>query len=211
MLIGVGCAGFVGSYGVSPVESARRLLIAVVKPGVSPAASAASATMRCISRADSMVREPYLVLLRKSTRTSDRYESALASMGSFNLMLFFLVIESAVTGTCPPVGQPDTVQGGPAYTGPMRISRRSLTSKPISVVTVGWLYAKRNLQSGLLAAASASAALASATAAGSFTSGFAGGPEGVAGCGNRAHTAFACRARARAAVRVRSRCLALIA
>src|SRR5437879_11409980 len=72
MVIGIGWSGLAGLYGVSPLERARKLLIAVVKPGVSPAASAASAMMRCISRAESTVRGPYLVLPRNSISTADK-------------------------------------------------------------------------------------------------------------------------------------------
>src|SRR5438445_11694778 len=88
----------------------------------------------------------------------------------------------------------------------MRFSSRSLTSKPMSVVTVGWLWLNRYLQSGSVRlAASVKAALASAVAAASLTSGLAGGPVGVAGWGNSAHTALACFARARSADRACSR------
>jgi len=79
--------------------------MAVVNPGLLPAASAASATIKCISRADSMVRGPWLVLLRNSASTAVKSGSGALVMGSFNLML-------STTTVLPPVVQPDTVQSG---------------------------------------------------------------------------------------------------
>src|SRR5437879_879720 len=51
MVIGVGWSGLAGSYGVSPLVRARKLVIGVVKTRVSPAASAASGMIGCIARA----------------------------------------------------------------------------------------------------------------------------------------------------------------
>ena len=95
---------------------------------VSPAASAASAAIRSISRADTTVKEPWLVFERKSPRVFFRSGSATLSIGSFSLIL------STVTTRFPPTvgAHPEA----PQYTEPTRISSRWFTSNPISVVTV---------------------------------------------------------------------------
>src|SRR6266487_431918 len=124
--------GPVPVYALKP-SSARSALIAFWKPVLSLAASAASATIRCSSRAERKVSGPQRVLLRKPSALFKRNRvtsgSALLSSGSLRARL-------STTIVLPPVEQPETVQIGYTYTDPIRISCRSFTSNPISVLIV---------------------------------------------------------------------------